>query len=87
MALMDTLHGKDDKVDGFTPEQRFFIGYAQIWCENSSQEFARLQALTNPHSPGRYRVTGVIRNMPEFQNAFSCQTSQPMVSENACRVW
>jgi len=88
VALTELLNGKQDKVDGFTPEQRFFLGYAQIYCENTSPEQARLLALTNPHSPGRYRVSGVVRNMPEFQKAFACKAGQPMsVSENACRVW
>ena len=87
MALMDSLGGKEDRIDGLTPQQRFFVAYAQVWCENSSPEAARLQALTNPHSPGRYRVDGVIRNMPEFQKAFACKANQPMVSEHACRVW
>jgi len=87
MALQDTLKGKEDKLDGFTPEQRFFLGFAQIWCENSTPQSERQQALTNPHSPGRYRVNGTLQNMPEFQKAFSCQASQPMVSANACRVW
>ncbi|HLI83732.1 MAG TPA: M13 family metallopeptidase [Bryobacteraceae bacterium] len=87
MALMDTLNGKQERLDGFTPEQRFFLAYAQIWCENSTPESARLRAFTDPHSPGRYRVTGVIQNMPEFQKAFACQAPQPAASENACRVW
>jgi endothelin-converting enzyme/putative endopeptidase len=87
MALMDTLKGKEDKVDGLTPEQRFFIAYGQVWCENSSPESARLRALTDSHSSARYRVIGVMRNMPEFQKAFACKATQPMVSENACRVW
>jgi endothelin-converting enzyme/putative endopeptidase len=88
MALQELLNGTQGKVDGFTPEQRFFLGYAQVWCENTSPEQARLLALTNPHSPGKYRVWGVIRNMPEFQKAFACRAGQPMsVSENACRVW
>jgi endothelin-converting enzyme/putative endopeptidase len=87
MALESTLDGKQDKIDGFTPEQRFFLGYGQIWCENSSPEQTRLRALTNPHSPGRYRANGVVQNMPEFQKAFACKASQPMVSANACRVW
>jgi putative endopeptidase len=87
MALMDTLNGKEERVDGLTPEQRFFVAYAQIWCENSTPESARLRAVTDPHSPGRYRVKGVIQNMPEFRKAFACQADQPMVSENACRVW
>jgi len=87
MALKDVLAGKTDKVDGLTPEQRFFVGYGQIWCENSSPEERRNRAMTDPHSPGRYRVNGVLQNMPEFRDAFSCKAGQPMVSENACRVW
>jgi putative endopeptidase len=87
MALMDTLNGKEERVDGLTPEQRFFVAYGQIWCENSTPESARLRAVTDPHSPGRYRVTGVIENMPEFQKAFACKADQPKVAENACRVW
>jgi endothelin-converting enzyme/putative endopeptidase len=87
MALKDILNGNTDKVDGLTPEQRFFVGYGQIWCENSSSEERRNRAMTDPHSPGRYRVDGVLQNMPEFREAFSCKAGQPMVSENACRVW
>ncbi len=87
MALHDVLKGKDEKIDGFTTDQRFFLGFAQIWCENSTPQAERQQALTNPHSPGRYRVDGTLQNMPEFQKAFSCHAGQPMVSENACRVW
>ena len=74
-------------IDGFTPEQRVFLGFAQVWCENRRPEYERLQAATNPHSPGRYRVNGVVANMPEFQKAFSCKAGAPMVSANACRVW
>jgi putative endopeptidase len=88
MALRDVLAGKPaPRIDGFTPEQRFFIAYGQIWCQNQSPESARLQALTNPHSPGRYRANGVVSNMPEFQKAFGCKEGSPMVRENACRVW
>lgn len=88
MALEDTLAEKTkEELDGFTPEQRFFLGFAQVWCENSSPQAARSQALTDPHSPGRYRVNGTLQNMPEFQQAFSCKAQQPMVSDNACRVW
>ena len=87
MALHDTLKGKDEKIDGFTTDQRFFIGFAQIWCENQTPQAMRQQALTNPHSPGQYRVNGTLQNMPEFQKAFSCKAAQPMVSENACHVW
>jgi endothelin-converting enzyme/putative endopeptidase len=87
MALQETLAGKKELVDGLTPEQRFFLGFAQIWCENTAPEEARSRAMTDPHSPGRYRVNGTLQNSPEFQKAFSCKAGQPMVSENACRVW
>jgi putative endopeptidase len=88
MALEDTL-GKTPAPprDGFTPQQRFFLGWGQIWCESSTEQSARLRAQTDPHSPGRYRVNGVVSNMPEFQKAFNCAPKAPMVRENACHVW
>ncbi len=73
--------------DGFSPEQRFFIGFAQWACENRRPEDSRVLAVTDPHSPGKYRVNGVVVNMPEFERAFSCKAGQPMVSANRCRVW
>ena len=73
--------------DGFTPDQRFFIGLAQWACENQRPENQRVNAITDPHSPGKYRINGVVVNMPEFQQAFSCKAGQPMVKENRCRVW
>jgi endothelin-converting enzyme/putative endopeptidase len=88
MAYVTSLVGQEaPMVDGFTPEQRVFLGWAQVWCENRRPEYERLQAQTNPHAPGRYRVNGVVANMPEFQKAFSCKAGQPMVRQNACRVW
>jgi predicted metalloendopeptidase len=90
MALMKSLadSGKPaEKLDGFTPEQRLFIGWGQIWCQNSSDQMARLLALNNEHSPGNYRANGVVQNMPEFQKAWGCKTGQPMVRANACHVW
>ena len=87
MAMTDALKGNSDKADGFTPEQRLFLGFAQAFCENSAPEQSRLRALTDPHSPGQFRVNGTVQNMPEFQKAFSCKAGQPMVSANACRVW
>ena len=68
-----------DKLDGFTPEQRVFLGWAQVWCENARPEAERLKAATNPHSSNKYRVNGPISNMPEFQKAFSCKANAPMV--------
>jgi len=73
--------------DGLSPEQRFFIGYAQWACENDRPENLRVKALTDPHSPGVYRVNGLVVNMPEFERAFSCKAGQPMVGEKRCRVW
>ena len=88
MAFMDTLANKTaPKLDGFTPEQRLFLGWGQIWCMNMKEEASRFRALTDPHSPGQYRVNGTVSNMPEFQKAFACTQGQPMVRENACRVW
>ena len=79
--------GTDRARDGFTPEQRLFIGYAQMWCENARPEALRLRVQTNPHSPGRFRANGAVSNMPEFAKAFSCKPDAPMVRANACRVW
>ena len=73
--------------DGFTPDQRFFIGFAQWACENDRPANLRMRALTDPHSPGKYRINGVVSNMPEFQQAFSCKAGQPMVNAKRCRVW
>ncbi|HWG39296.1 MAG TPA: M13 family metallopeptidase [Candidatus Acidoferrales bacterium] len=90
MALMKSLAdaGKQpEKIDGFTPDQRLFIGWGQIWCENQTDQTARLLALNNEHSPGKYRANGVVQNMPEFQKAWGCKAGQPMVRENACHVW
>ena len=78
---------KRPQIDGFTPKQRFFLSFGQIWCENQREESLRLLARTDPHSPGRFRVVGVLQNMPEFQKAFSCKPGQAMVPANACRVW
>jgi putative endopeptidase len=89
MALMNTLSKEDaaKKIDDFTPEQRFFLSFGQIWCSNNRPEAERLQVQVDPHSPARFRVNGVVENMPEFQKAFSCKAGQPMARQNACRVW
>jgi endothelin-converting enzyme/putative endopeptidase len=73
--------------DGFTPDQRFFVGMAQWACENERPENQRVQALTDPHSPGFARINGVVTNLPEFQKAFACKAGQPMVSAKVCKVW
>jgi putative endopeptidase len=88
MALMDTLKdAPKEPIDGFTPAQRFFLGQGQIWCNNMSEQEARLRAQTDPHSTPRYRVNGVVANMPEFAMAFSCKPGTAMAPEQSCKVW
>lgn len=73
--------------DGLTPEQRFFVGFAQWACENQRDEDKRLDALTDPHSPGSYRINGVVANMPEFAEAFGCKPGSALVPGKSCTVW
>jgi predicted metalloendopeptidase len=91
MALHDlmtqTKQDANKKIDGYTPDQRYFLGFARVWCENTTPELLRLGVRTDAHSPGRWRVNGVVQNMPEFQKAFGCKPGQPMAPVNACRVW
>jgi len=88
MALTDIIGNTPVKeIDGYTPQQRFFLAYGQIWCQNVTDQEARKRALTDPHSPGQWRVNGAVQNSAAFQQAFGCKPGQPMVSENACRVW
>jgi endothelin-converting enzyme/putative endopeptidase len=87
-ALEKLLAGKPTaKIDGWTAEQRYFLGMARVWCENSRPEVRRLQAQTNPHSLSEYRVNGTMSNMPEFAKAFGCKPSDPMVNRHPCKVW
>ncbi len=88
MAWKKATDGRKlDPIQGFTSEQRFFIGMGQWACEDERPENLRLHAATDPHSPGKYRINGVISNLPEFQQAFQCKPGQPMVREKPCRVW
>jgi putative endopeptidase len=88
MALMNIIGSTPVKpIDGYTPQQRFFIAYGQIWCQNVTDQQARVLAITDPHSPGRWRVNGAVQNSAAFQEAFGCKAGQPMVREPACRVW
>jgi putative endopeptidase len=88
MAWKDhTKNAKLAPMDGYTPEQRFFVGYTQQWCTNERDENKRVRAKTDPHSPAKYRVNGVVANMPEFQQAFSCKQGAPLAPEKRCRVW
>jgi predicted metalloendopeptidase len=77
----------DKKIDGFTGPQRFYIAFAQNWCENSRPEQVRNQVLTDPHSPDHFRANGAIVNQPGFAAAFGCKQGSPMVPTNSCRVW
>ena len=85
----DTTGSNLQSKDGLTPDQRFFVGFAQWACENQRPENLRVSAMTNPHSPGVYRINGVVVNMPEFGQAFGCKAGQSMVkpSDKVCRVW
>jgi endothelin-converting enzyme/putative endopeptidase len=76
-------------VDGLTPEQRFFVGFAQWDCANERPDDLRVRAATDPHSPAKYRINGVVVNMPEFAKAFGCKAGQPMVrpATQVCKVW
>jgi putative endopeptidase len=88
MALTNIIGNTPVKpIDGYTPQQRFFLAYGQIWCQNITDQQARKLAIIDPHSPGRWRVNGVVQNSAGFEEAFGCKTGQPMVRENACRVW
>jgi putative endopeptidase len=88
IAWKNATRGQDPKpIDGFTPDQRFFIGMAQWACGDERPESKRLNAITNPHSPEEYRINGVVANMPEFRKAFACREGQPMAHVNACKVW
>ncbi|MBW4028906.1 MAG: M13 family metallopeptidase [Acidobacteria bacterium] len=75
------------KIDGYTAAQRFFISFAQVWCENRTDQYARVAARTDPHSPGMFRTNGTVQNSEEFGKAFGCHLGQPMMPKDACRVW
>ncbi len=91
MALLDTLaaQGKaiDERIDGYTEAQRYFLGFAQVWCQNTKDAAARQAALVDPHSPGQWRVNGSVQNFDEFGKAFGCTQGKPMYPTNSCRVW
>ncbi len=88
IALMSMIGNTPVKlIDGYTPAQRYFLAYGQIWCQNVTDQEARRRVLVDPHSPGRWRVNGAVENSAGFQQAFGCKAGQPMVAEKACRVW
>ncbi len=91
-ALMETLAKEGSgaetaKIDGYTPSQRFFIGFGQVWCENQREQVARMRAKVDPHSSGQWRTNGSVQNFDQFGKAFGCKAGQPMTPTNACRVW
>lgn len=92
-ALMSTLaqqgpKAEDVKIDGFTPSQRFFLSYGQVWCENRTEAEARRRVKVDPHSSGEWRVKGAVQNFDEFGKAFGCKVGQPMMpADGGCRVW
>jgi putative endopeptidase len=88
-AYEKSLEGKPrpKDLDGFTPEQRFFLGWAQVWGSNVRPEFARLQTNTNEHPLPRFRVNGPLSNMAAFAQAFGCKKGEAMVREQACKIW
>jgi len=90
-ALQKEMAGKPapGKIDGFTPEQRFFLAYAQIWRRLQRPEAVRTQVQTDPHSPGHWRVDGPLSNLDEFAKAFGCKEGDPMVrsQEQRARIW
>jgi len=85
----ETADQELSSVDGLSPEQRFFVGFAQWACADERPESLRLHAATDPHSPPKYRINGVVVNMPEFGEAFSCKADAAMVKpvETICRIW
>lgn len=83
----ETPSERNKKIDGYTPDQRFFLSFAQVWCENTRPKAARLRAHVDPHSPGRFRTNGTVQNFDAFAKAFGCKKGQPMVSADACVVW
>ena len=78
---------KPANIDGFTPEQRFFLGWAQVWAGKYTPEAERLQVKTNTHSLPRWRVNGPLSNMPQFKEAFGCKPGQAMVRSDSCLIW
>ena len=82
LALQRAQAGKPaEAIDGLTPGQRFFLSMAQVWRASYRLEMERLQLRTDAHSPPRFRVAGIIANMPEFSSAFSCSAGTPLLSE------
>ena len=87
LAFTKSQEGKkSEMIDGFTPLQRFFISWGQIWRQNITDEELRLRINTDPHSPGRYRCIVPVSNMEAFVIAFNGKHGDPMIRPESDRV-
>lgn len=88
-AFQKSLEGKPRpaNIDGFTPEQRFFLGWAQVWATKSTAEAERFQVQTDPHALARWRVNGPLSNMQQFASTFGCRQGQQMIRKDICQIW
>jgi putative endopeptidase len=88
-ALDKSPQERQKKIDGLTPEQRFFLSYATIWKSKQRDEDLKLRLNTDPHSPARYRVDGPVSNLTEFQKAFDIPDGSPMVrpADKRVNIW
>jgi putative endopeptidase len=91
LAWLDKAHAAgvdmNATMDGYTPDQRFWIAYAQQWCTQTRPEQLRTQAQSDPHAPDEYRTNSILQDLPEFAKSFQCKKTDKMVSEKPCRVW
>jgi putative endopeptidase len=91
LAWLDKAHAAgvdmNATMDGYTPDQRFWIAYAQQWCTQTRPEQLRTQAQSDPHAPDEYRTNSILQDLPEFAKSFQCKKPDKMVSEKPCRVW
>jgi endothelin-converting enzyme/putative endopeptidase len=88
-AYQKSLEGqaRPPTIDGFTPEQRFFLGWGQVWAGTARPEYEKLLVNFDPHPLARFRVNGTVSNMPAFAQAFGCQSGDGMVHADRCQIW
>ena len=87
-AFQKSMEGsRPNNIDGFTPEQRFFLGWAQVWAYKATEQNLRLRVANGPHAIPRFRVNGPLSNMEAFAKAFNCKQSDPMVRKETCLIW
>ena len=87
LPAQQALDQRKRRIDGYTADQRFFLGFAQSWCETRTEAYQRVRGQTDPHPPGEFRVNGTVQNFEQFGEAFGCHVGQPMMPVNACHVW